>query len=155
MGTVLSQFPNASSVTGSIKAGNIPEPKKHENDGPEPKKYENDGPEPKKYENDGPEPQNYENDGLVGDLLQDSDLIKEILPKNVDEIFEILGQIDPELKKLQKPVMQVVEEVTPILQVTRVLGPPLASGAARCSEGSGPSCSRDCRGNQAKERNFR
>ena len=145
MGTVLSQFTNASSVTGSIKAGNIPEPKK----------YENDGPEPKKPMIQISEPKEYENDGLVGDLLQDSDLIKEILPKNVDEIFEVLGQIDPELKKLQKPVMLVVEELTPILQVTRVLGPPLCSGAARCSEGSSPSCSRDCRGNQTKERNFR
>ena len=74
-------------------------------------------PKPKKYGKD--EADDY---GLVGDLLQDPEIIKELLPKSIDEIFDMLGEIDPKLQELQEPVMRVVGELTPILQVNCVPG---------------------------------
>ena len=56
---------------------------------------------------------------MMDDMLADPELIKEVLPKTVDELFDIFEKIVPGAKKMQKPVVETFEATAPFVHVSQ------------------------------------
>ena len=56
---------------------------------------------------------------LVSDLLGDPNLVKELIPKNMGELFDMAEQIVPGMKALQAPIEHTWSLLHPVLLVNR------------------------------------
>ena len=65
----------------------------------------------------GPRNLFHSNDYELGGLLGDADLIKSMIPTNMDEAFEIAEEIVPGMKDLEAPVEKTWKLLHPVLKV--------------------------------------
>ena len=70
----------------------------------------------KKINHSGKKEQDF---SLISDLLEDSDLVRSLIPKNTDEFFDIAEEIVPGMKALQAPVEETWLLLQPVLLVNR------------------------------------
>jgi len=66
----------------------------------------------KKINHSGKKEQDF---SLISDLLEDSDLVRSLIPKNTDEFFDIAEEIVPGMKALQAPVEETWLLLQPVL----------------------------------------
>ena len=56
--------------------------------------------------------------GMIEDALANPEMIKAVLPKSMDEIFDIFESIVPGSKDLQKPIMECLDNTAPLINVS-------------------------------------
>ena len=55
---------------------------------------------------------------MIEDALANPEMIKAVLPKSVDEIFDIFESIVPGSKDLQKPIIECLDNTAPLINVS-------------------------------------
>ena len=60
--------------------------------------------------------------GLIGDALADPALIRSLIPKNLEELFDLAEEIVPGMKDLQAPIEKTWSLLHPVLKVNLAFG---------------------------------